>query len=557
LNTVLGWAGKLLPILGTIPGLGVVALAAKVVTAFNAVRGFAQSVKNGNWLGMAGSLAGAVAGFSQGAFQAFASKVANIANVGQQVMTTLKHGLGNGLLQVVSNGANLVSGIAQAAADLGQGAFRSEANNLAQATGTVAGYAGGVDSALKGDLQPIVTQVAGDVVRNNPPQVKNPVANPPPVASPFQGTPPKGTEYSVSPQPSPFTPTVPPSTVPPSIVKGPKDPIVKDPLDSIVKGPKDPIVKDPLDSIVKGPKDPLDSIVKDPKNPKDLFPDVDDKGSVVVAGPGVPVSSPQPQQRTQAQNLMELLKDQMQFNPANVWGLLTDMANNSVNVLNNAPILLGASAALPIGELFPNALTNVLGLSADVALRDMGAQVIGQSFLWAPRPWSNEGEVRATPVELTVAQMRTNLAYAGPVVSDGKFPTIAGMYDVAKSTGTAQTSNFVSRNPLLGSFKIIVTVTPDGRMAAKIEDGWRWSTTTTDGMGNYNWHGGGIARNAATVSGEIFTLGKRIVVPVTSETATEKLLPGENRSNIEILRSFGPQLNPIQRGIRDFTGGRI
>ncbi|WP_309892719.1 hypothetical protein, partial [Archangium sp.] len=79
-------------------------------------------------------------------------------------MTTLKHGLGNGLLQVVSNGASLVSGIAQAAADLGQGAFQSGANNLAQATGTVAGYAGGADSALKGDLAPLVTQVAGDVV---------------------------------------------------------------------------------------------------------------------------------------------------------------------------------------------------------------------------------------------------------------------------------------------------------------------------------------------------------------------------------------------------------
>jgi hypothetical protein len=165
LNTMLGWAGKLLPILGTIPGLGVVALAAKVLTVFNAVKGFAQSVKNGNWLGMAGSLASGLAGLSQGAFQAFASKVANIANVGQQVMTTLKHGLGNGLLQVVSNGANLVSGIAQAAADLGQGGFRSEANNLAQATGTVAGYAGGADSALKGDLAPLFTQVAGDVVQ--------------------------------------------------------------------------------------------------------------------------------------------------------------------------------------------------------------------------------------------------------------------------------------------------------------------------------------------------------------------------------------------------------
>ncbi len=231
LNTVLGWAGKLLPILGTIPGLGVVALAGQVLTVFNAVKGFAQSLKNGNLLGMAGNLAGVVGGLSQGAVQAFASKVANIANVGQQVMTTLKHGLGNGLLQVVSNGANLVSGIAQAAADLGQGAFRSGANNLAQATGTVAGYAGGADSALKGDLQPIVTQVAGDVVRNNPPQVKNPVANPPPVPNPFQGTPPKGTEYSISPQPSPFTQTDPP-------------PLVKAPKDSIVKGPKNPDGKD-------------------------------------------------------------------------------------------------------------------------------------------------------------------------------------------------------------------------------------------------------------------------------------------------------------------------
>ena len=514
LNTVLGWAGKLLPILGAIPGLGVVALAAKVVTAFNAVKGFAQSVKNGNVLGMVSSAAGAVAGFSQGAFQAFASKVANIANVGQQVMTTLKHGLGNGLLQVVSNGANLVSGIAQAAADLGQGAFQSEANNLAQATGTVAGYAGGADSALKGDLAPLVTQVAGDVVRNNPPQVKNPVANPPPVPNPFQGTPPKGTEYSVSQPPAP------------SFVKPPKDTNI-------------PVSQPP-------------SLVKPPKAAERPF--APGPSPVLVAGPPTAGSKPQ--------NMMELLKANWPSLPT-LWGSFTDELNNGahrINAITMSPILLAMgvdTTRLSLGEIFPNFFTTVLGAGADLSLKNMGAQVIGASFLWAKRPQSAEGEVLATPVQLTVEQTRNNFAYVGLVQSTNpaRFGSIASMYAAAKRTGVSQTNVFTARNPLLGSMKINVTVAPDGRVAANLEDGWRWSTTFSDGKGGYTGHGGGAARNVASGLGEIMTFGKRIVVPVTSETVTETLKEGEKRSDIDILRSFGPQLSREQEQIRTWMHG--
>jgi hypothetical protein len=196
---LLDFAGKFLPILAAIPGLGVLAVAAKVVTVFNAVKNFAESLKNGNLLGMVGSAASVAVNFSQGAFQAFASKVANLANVGQQVITTLKHGLGNGLLQVVSNGANLVSGIAQAAADLGQGGFQSGATNVAQVANSVGGYAGGLDGAVKGDPTSLIAVAGKDVVNhvvsNNPPQAQNPVAK----------------------QPAP------------TLNKGPKDPNAKDP----------------------------------------------------------------------------------------------------------------------------------------------------------------------------------------------------------------------------------------------------------------------------------------------------------------------------------------
>jgi len=163
----LSLAGMFLPILGLIPGLGALGVAAKVLGVFNAAKNLVQSIKNGNALGVVSSAAGALAGLSQGAFQAFASKVANLANVGQQVISTIKHGLGNGLLQVVSNGANLVSGIARAAGDLGQGVFRTEAYNVAQTAGGVAEYAGGADRAINhGDLMPIATTGARDLVQH-------------------------------------------------------------------------------------------------------------------------------------------------------------------------------------------------------------------------------------------------------------------------------------------------------------------------------------------------------------------------------------------------------
>ena len=158
LSQVAGFVGKIAPILAAIPGLGLAAVAAKVVTGFNAVKDFVNSAKSGNLLGMVSSAAGAFAGFSQGAAQAIASKVANFANVGQQVFDTLKHGLGKGLLQVVSNGANLVSGIARAGGDLGQGDFQKGAYGFAGTAGQVGGFAYVADSAGKGNLLPALSQ---------------------------------------------------------------------------------------------------------------------------------------------------------------------------------------------------------------------------------------------------------------------------------------------------------------------------------------------------------------------------------------------------------------
>ncbi len=158
LSQVAGFVGKIAPILAAIPGLGLAAVAAKVVTGFNAVKDFVNSAKSGNLLGMVSSAAGAFVGVSQGAAQAIASKVANFANLGQQVIDTVKHGLGKGLLQVVSNGANLVSGLARAGGDLGQGDFQKGAYGFAGTAGQVAGFASSADSASKGNLLPAITQ---------------------------------------------------------------------------------------------------------------------------------------------------------------------------------------------------------------------------------------------------------------------------------------------------------------------------------------------------------------------------------------------------------------
>jgi hypothetical protein len=240
-------------------------VAAKVVTVFNAVKGFAQSLKNGNVLGMVGSAAGAALNFSQGAFHAFASKVANLANVGQQVVTTLAHGMGKGLLQVVSNGANLVSGIAQAAADLGQGGFQSGAHNVAQVANSVGGYTGGVDSALKGDLTPLLAHAGKDVVNqvvsNTPPQAQSPAATQPALN--------KGPKESDG--------------------KGPKDPNALGPDGKDVTGlfpgddPKDPIYKN---------LNPDNGQGKDFTGLPGLVSDAEDLE--LGANPGDPASTPKP-----------------------------------------------------------------------------------------------------------------------------------------------------------------------------------------------------------------------------------------------------------------------
>jgi hypothetical protein len=433
----------------------------------------------------------------------------------------------------------------------------------------VGGYAGGLDGAGKGDLTPLLAvagkDVVNQVVRNNPPQAQNPVANQPGGTgyafststrlTPFGSPPNTGYAFSTSTQLTPFES---PPTDPPPLVKGPKDPVGKDPK-------KDPLVKD-LSPDGKNPKDwkdlnwsSGDGLPSDGGSPGE-GPSPDDerpfapKDSVLVAGrPGAPISSAKP--NTRAQNLLELLKEkwkeQTRFNSANVFGIWTDGLSNGINLINHAPLLLGASSDLPIGEPLQALFTTVLGKGADDVLKDMGAQVIGQSFMRARRPWSTEGEVRAEAVQLTVEQVRNNLAYVGPVVSKNpRVPSIASMYQTAIRTGTPQSNIFETRNALLGSVEVLVTVTKDGRVAVQLRDGWRWSTTTTDGMGNYNWHGGGTARNIASGFGELLTGGKRVVVPITSEAATNRLRKGENRSDMEILRDFGGPLNEVQRNVR-------
>jgi hypothetical protein len=433
----------------------------------------------------------------------------------------------------------------------------------------VGGYAGGLDGAVKGDVTSLLAVAGKDavnhVVRNNPPQAQNPAANQPggtgyafstsTQLTPFGSPPNTGYAFSTSTQLTPFES---PPADPPPLVKGPKNPNGKDPnalgpdgkdVTGLFPGddPKDPIYKNLYPNNGKGPKD-FTGLLPDDERP--FAP----KESVLVAGgPGAPISSAKP--NTRAQNLLELLKEkwkeQTQFNSANVWGILTSGISNGINLINHAPLLLGASSDLPIGEPLQALFTTVLGKGADDVLKDMGAQVIGQSFMRARRPWSTEGEVRAEAVQLTVEQVRNNLAYVGPVVSKNpRVPSIASMYQTAIRTGTPQSNIFETRNALLGSVEVLVTVTKDGRVAVQLRDGWRWSTTTTDGMGNYNWHGGGTARNIASGFGELLTGGKRVVVPITSEAATNRLRKGENRSDMEILRDFGGPLNEVQRNVR-------
>jgi len=173
-----GFVGSLAPLLAAIPGLGLAAVAAKVVSGFNAVKNFVQSARSGNLLGMVSSAAGLVAGFARGAVQAVASKVSHLANVGQQVLATFKHGLGKGLLQVVSNGANLLSGIAGAVGNLGQGDTQRVAYNVAKAAGGVGRYTHAADEAFKGNLLPglglAATEVASKLGQPRPPREEGP-----------------------------------------------------------------------------------------------------------------------------------------------------------------------------------------------------------------------------------------------------------------------------------------------------------------------------------------------------------------------------------------------
>jgi len=150
---VAGFIGKIAPLLSAIPGLGAVALVAKVASGINAVKGFVDSVKTGNFLGAIGSAASFVGGFAKGVVGNIANKIAQGAGFAQQALNTFKHGLGQGFLQVVSNGASLVSG----------GAALAGAGNMANVAGTVADSALAADSALKGNLGPAAAMLANSL----------------------------------------------------------------------------------------------------------------------------------------------------------------------------------------------------------------------------------------------------------------------------------------------------------------------------------------------------------------------------------------------------------
>jgi arsenate reductase-like glutaredoxin family protein len=151
--------GKFAPLLMAIPGAGLAAVIGKAISVASSVKGFIDSVRTGNFLGAFGSLAGAVAGFASGAVSSVANTLSKVANFGQSVVDAFKYGLGKGLLPIVANGANLLSGAA--------GIFGKD--GLANVAGQVADYASVVDSAFKGNfgpaLQKLVNQFGPDIIK--------------------------------------------------------------------------------------------------------------------------------------------------------------------------------------------------------------------------------------------------------------------------------------------------------------------------------------------------------------------------------------------------------
>jgi hypothetical protein len=171
IGKALNFVGKFAPFLAAIPGIGTaVAIASKVISGINAVRGFVDSIKTGNILGAIGSAASFVGGFAKGVVGSIANKISEVTGFAQQALSAFKHGLGNGFLQVVSNGASLLSG----------GAGLVGANGVASTAGQVANYAGMADSAAKGNLLPAVAHLANtygpkaieDLQRRNQPEPK-------------------------------------------------------------------------------------------------------------------------------------------------------------------------------------------------------------------------------------------------------------------------------------------------------------------------------------------------------------------------------------------------
>jgi hypothetical protein len=144
IGKALSVVGKFAPFLAAIPGLGWAALVAKGVSLFNAAKGVFDGIKSGNWLGALGSAASLVAGAFKGAVSAVANTVSQVTNLAQTALNTFTYGLGKGVLQIVSNGANLLS---SAAGVLGL-------SRLSEDAGKVSAYAGAVDQAAQGNLLP-------------------------------------------------------------------------------------------------------------------------------------------------------------------------------------------------------------------------------------------------------------------------------------------------------------------------------------------------------------------------------------------------------------------
>jgi hypothetical protein len=161
IGKALSFAGRFAPFLAAIPGLGWAAMAGRI---FSAVKGVVDGIKSGNWLGAIGSAAGGIAGFAKGALGAIAGKVSQVAHFGQSVLNTVKHGLGKGLLPIIANGANLLSGLGGVLGNKG----------LAADAGKVSGYAGALDSAGRGDFMPGAAMLANswgaDLVRPKQPK---------------------------------------------------------------------------------------------------------------------------------------------------------------------------------------------------------------------------------------------------------------------------------------------------------------------------------------------------------------------------------------------------